>query len=94
MNYFEDSLKATSPRIIVGTEKVEVLADSWLIYSTNPLATSMVSTINFYLSNEWGGQLFDNKGKNSQRIVPEDNTLEQNNNGSMRIQRPSRRLQW
>jgi len=93
VNYFEDSLKATSPRIIVGTEKVEVLADSWLIYSTNPLATSMVSTINFYLSNEWGGQLFDNKGKNSQRIVPVDNALEQNN-GSMTIQRPSRRLQW
>lgn len=93
VNYFEDSLKVTSPRIIVGTEKVEVLADSWLIYSTNPLATSMVSTINFYLSNEWGGQLFDNKGKNSQRIVPVDNALEQNN-GSMTIQRPSRRLQW
>ena len=92
-DFFEDMLKVDEQDdYISGVRDVDIYASSWLIYGSDPTATTNKARLEFFIKSDWGGQLF--LKNTNKRYFPQNNELEEKVGSSPELLRKNRRIDW
>lgn len=92
-DFFEDMLKVDEQDdYIAGVRDVDIYASSWLIYGSDPTATTNKARLEFFIKSDWGGQLF--LKNTNKRYFPQNNELEEKVGSSPELLRKNRRIDW